>query len=129
MEARGYPMATFDQRAADISVDHPQVVDHYRIAHEIATRRWASGVPDTEALRQATLHYRALFADLLETAGSEWTATSRSTTGRAVGPGPDVAVPIDRATALPPDPARLAPRPSPSAQPADNQPSPSGRRA
>jgi hypothetical protein len=70
MEARGYPVADFDQRAADVSVDHPQVVDHYRIAHDIAVRERANG-GDTEALRQAIVHYRALFADLLETDESE----------------------------------------------------------
>jgi hypothetical protein len=65
MTARGYPVAEFEQRAADISVDHPLVVDHYRAAHDIALRherREAS----TEDLRQALVHYRALFSELLE---------------------------------------------------------------
>jgi hypothetical protein len=66
MEARGYPVADFEQRAADVSVDHPQVVDHYRMAHRIASRRDRIG-PNTEELRQAMVHYRALFSDLLET--------------------------------------------------------------
>jgi hypothetical protein len=66
MAARGYPVADFEQRAADVSVDHPQVVDHYRIAHGIAERGDGS-VADTEDLRQAMVHYRALFSDLLET--------------------------------------------------------------
>ncbi|HEX8026180.1 MAG TPA: hypothetical protein VF484_08245, partial [Candidatus Limnocylindrales bacterium] len=66
MRARGYPVGDFEQRAADISVNHPQVVDHYRTAHRIAERRATSTV-DTEQLRQAFVHYRALFADLLET--------------------------------------------------------------
>lgn len=65
MEARGYPVADFEQRIADISVGHANVVEHYRAAHEIASRR--DGVrTDTEALRQAMVHYRALFEDLLE---------------------------------------------------------------
>jgi hypothetical protein len=64
MDARGYPVADFDQRASDVSVDHPQVVDHYRIAHDIAGRQRGDRA-DTEALRQAMVHYRALFADLL----------------------------------------------------------------
>jgi hypothetical protein len=65
MQKRGYPMGDFDSRAADISVDHPAVVDHYRAAHAIAEsdRR---GEADTEGMRQAVIHYRALFADLLE---------------------------------------------------------------
>jgi len=64
MRARGYPVGDFEQRAADISVDHPQVVDHYRVAHRIATRRDRDA--DTEALRQAFVHYRALFGELLD---------------------------------------------------------------
>jgi hypothetical protein len=66
MRARGYPMVDFEQRAADISVDHPHVVDEYRAAHRIAERHASSGV-ETEDLRQAMVHYRALFDDLLET--------------------------------------------------------------
>jgi hypothetical protein len=64
MEARGYPVADFEQRVADISVEHAAVVDHYRTAHEIASRG-ADGEADTEALREAMVHYRALFDDLL----------------------------------------------------------------
>jgi hypothetical protein len=66
MQARGYPMGDFDHRAADISVDHPDVVDHYRAAHSIA-RRIDDGSEDTEELRSALVHYRALFEDLLDT--------------------------------------------------------------
>jgi hypothetical protein len=65
MQRRGYPMGDFETRAADISVDHPGVVDHYRAARAIALRD-QRGEADTEALRQAIVHYRALFADLLE---------------------------------------------------------------
>ena len=65
MRARGYPVGNFEQRAADISVDHPQVVDHYRTAHRIAERQ-RTGDADTESLRQAMVHYRALFSDLLD---------------------------------------------------------------
>jgi hypothetical protein len=65
MNARGYPVADFDQRAADVSVDHPHVVMHYRAAHATAARS-ADGQADTEELRQALIHYRALFEDLLE---------------------------------------------------------------
>jgi hypothetical protein len=64
MMVRGYPMADFERRAADISVDHPSVVDHYRAAHDITVRDSAS--TDTEDLRKAVVHYRALFTDLLE---------------------------------------------------------------
>jgi hypothetical protein len=65
MTARGYPLGDFDQRAADISVGHPQVVVHYRAAREIA-RRQGRGEASTEELRQALVHYRALFEDLLD---------------------------------------------------------------
>jgi hypothetical protein len=74
MTSRGYPVADFEQRAADVSVNHPQVVDHYRIAHGIATRGDGT-TADTEDLRQAMVHYRALFSDLLET-GEDMTDTS-----------------------------------------------------
>jgi len=65
MQKRGYPMGDFDRRAADISVDHPSVVDHYRAAHDIALRD-RHGDVDTEGMRQALIHLRALFAELLE---------------------------------------------------------------
>jgi hypothetical protein len=66
MQVRGYPMGDFERRAADISVDHPAVVEHYRAAHAIALRT-EKGSEDTEELRTALVHYRALFEDLLET--------------------------------------------------------------
>jgi hypothetical protein len=66
MQARGYPMADFEQRAADISVDHPQVVEHYRAAHAIAAKA-KRGDASTEELRQAMVHYRTLIDDLIET--------------------------------------------------------------
>jgi antitoxin component HigA of HigAB toxin-antitoxin module len=66
MQARGYPMVEFEQRAADVSVDHPDVVEHYRAAHRIAGRS-ARGEAETEDLRQAMVHYRALFQELIET--------------------------------------------------------------
>jgi hypothetical protein len=65
MGKRGYPMGDFESRAADISVDHPTVVEHYRAAQAIALRD-RRGEADTEELRKAVVHYRALFDDLLE---------------------------------------------------------------
>lgn len=65
MRQRGYPMADFEQRAEDLSVDHPAVVENYRIAHDLAVRS-ERGSADTEDLRGAMLHYRKLFEDLLE---------------------------------------------------------------
>lgn len=63
MKARGYPVADFEQRAADISVDHGVVVENYRTAHDIAMRHTA-GHATTEDLRQAMVHYRRLFEEL-----------------------------------------------------------------
>jgi hypothetical protein len=66
MTTRGYPMAEFDQRAEDLSVDHAAVVNDYRQAHQIATRPAdARLATSTEDLRQALMHYRACFEDLL----------------------------------------------------------------
>ena len=65
MEKRGYPMGDFEARAADISVDHPRVVSNYRAARAIALAD-EKGEADTELLRRAVVHYRALFDDLLE---------------------------------------------------------------
>jgi hypothetical protein len=69
MRARGYPADDFDQRVADLSVDHAAVVQHYRAARALAGSR-RSGQIQTEELRQAVVHYRALFADLLQEPGS-----------------------------------------------------------
>jgi hypothetical protein len=65
MKARGYPVTDFEQQVADVSVDHPDVVQNYRAAHDIAARSQTEKV-STEELRKALIHYRALFADLLE---------------------------------------------------------------
>jgi hypothetical protein len=65
MQTRGYPVADFHQRAADISVDHPQVVANYRSAHEIALRV-GKGDGSTEDLRTAMIHYRSLFEELVQ---------------------------------------------------------------
>ncbi|MGJ3701969.1 hypothetical protein [Variovorax sp. AFSI2.2] len=65
MLKRGYPMGDFERRAADISVDHPAVVSNYRAAQDIRARN-LRGEADTEELRRAVVHYRALFDDLLE---------------------------------------------------------------
>ena len=64
MSTRGYPVSDFDQRAADISVDHPLVLENYRTAHEIALRQ-TRGQANTEDLRQAMVHYRTLFEELI----------------------------------------------------------------
>jgi hypothetical protein len=76
MRDRGYPVDDFEQRAADISVDHPQVVENYREGHRLA------GSADTEERRQAMVHYRALFDELLESTADEPLARDTRTSDR-----------------------------------------------
>ena len=68
MKVRGYPVVNFEQRVADVSVDHPAVAQNYRLAHDIAKQHERDEV-GMEKLREAMLHYRALFADLLHDGG------------------------------------------------------------
>ena len=65
LEERGYPVGDFDQQADDLSVEHAQVVEHYRVAHDIVSRD-RKDATNTEQLRIAMQHYRALFEDLLD---------------------------------------------------------------
>jgi FtsZ-interacting cell division protein ZipA len=66
MRERGYPVEDFEQRASDLSVDHPEVMSNYRAAHGISVAN-ERGKASTEDLRTAMVHYRALFEELLET--------------------------------------------------------------
>lgn len=74
MRARGYPMDDFEQRAADVSVDHPDLVQNYREAHQISLAN-DQNMASTEDLRRALVHYRSLFNELLQppSGGSEGT--------------------------------------------------------
>jgi hypothetical protein len=65
MSARGYSVSDFESRAEDISVDHPHVVEHYRAGHDIVLRH-GRGLASTEDMRQAMIHYRTLFDELVE---------------------------------------------------------------
>jgi hypothetical protein len=76
MRERGYPVEDFDQRAADVSVDHPEVANNYRAAHGISVAQ-SRGNATTEDLRQAMKHYRALFDDLLEAREAEKAEANR----------------------------------------------------
>lgn len=82
MAARGYPVADFDSRAADLSVDYPTIVENYRTAHAIALRN-QRGEANTEDLRQAMVSDRALFDELLGTAPTETTRTREERNERA----------------------------------------------
>jgi len=77
MAARGYPIADFEQRAADISVNYPQIVQNYRAGRQIAMKH-SEGKATTEELRQAMVYYRSLFDELLEAPAEENRATERS---------------------------------------------------
>jgi hypothetical protein len=70
MAERGYPVEDFDQRAADLSADHPEVVQNYRAGHALAESAQGDG-ESTEDLRQAMHHYRALFEELVERAPAQ----------------------------------------------------------
>jgi hypothetical protein len=92
MRDRGYPVEDFDQRAEDVSVDHPQVVANYREGHRLASRT-ADGHGTTEDLRLAMRHYRALFTELLEPADDESSAVERRAPATdTVAPGGTTAV-------------------------------------
>jgi hypothetical protein len=84
MRERGYPMDDFEQRAADVSVDHPTVVESYREGHRLSQLS-ASGDATTEDLRQAMQHYRRLFEELLDSAADEPTRRERVETADGAG--------------------------------------------
>jgi hypothetical protein len=76
MAERGYPIEDFEQRAADVSVDHPDVVENYRKGHRLAEAS-ANGSGSTEDLRQAMRHYRLLFEEIVSPAEDEPTSGER----------------------------------------------------
>lgn len=84
MRERGYPVDDFDQRADLVAADHPEVVQHYREAHAAHERHRSAGGVDTEDLRQSFVHYRALFAALVDEADLDRanTVADRTDAGR-----------------------------------------------
>jgi hypothetical protein len=96
MNERGYPTEGGDQVLADLSVDHANVLDHYRAAYDISQRA-ADGMASTEDLRQAMIHYRALFQDLL----GETPATTPVVETTAGLPGDEDAEPATTGTDVP----------------------------
>jgi hypothetical protein len=103
--ARGYPVSDYEDRLAQLSVEHAKVLNHYRDAHEISTRNDA-GKATTEELRQALVHYRELFADLLgerpvgersAVASAATAEQSESVAGTPVAPVAEAPVTTDRA--------------------------------
>jgi hypothetical protein len=94
---RGYPTdGSLDDRLADLSVEHANTLQHYRDAHEISTRN-ASGTASTEDLRQALVHYRALFADLLGENPVAGTTTNGHSTTDTSAPAPRTSADTDAA--------------------------------
>jgi FtsZ-interacting cell division protein ZipA len=87
MADRGYPVDDFEQRAADISVDHPQVVENYRQGHRLAQAS-ADGSDSTENLRQAMRHYRALFEELVEPSSEQPTTREQRSQQDDIAPQP-----------------------------------------
>jgi hypothetical protein len=81
MAERGYPVEDFEQRAADISVDHPLVVENYRQGHRLASASANGSSDSTEDLRQAMRHYRALFDELAEPAANQPIAREQRSNG------------------------------------------------
>ncbi len=91
MEARGYPTQPYDQTLADLSVEHASTLDHFRAAHDISQNA-AAGTATTEDLRQAMIHYRALFAELLGEPASDQDGLAAGQDGvPATEPGPGTA--------------------------------------
>ena len=78
MEARGYPVSDFDERFESLTVDHGEVARHYRAGHDIAVKQ-VDGKATTEDLRQAMIHYEALFGEL---AGEEGTPETERVTAK-----------------------------------------------
>lgn len=101
MTDRGYPMADFEQRAADISVDHPRLVEDYRTAHAISGSA-TQGSNDTEQLRRAMQHFRSLFDELLGPSGSEPARSERvANDGSAVEQPPVEHAPVEQPADVP----------------------------
>jgi hypothetical protein len=103
---RGYPTGEYDERLANLSVEHASTLQHYRDAHEISERN-RDGSASTEDLRQALVHYRALFADLLGTDPVPTNGTAASAESTEVKPtAPAPRTPADEKTDAAPDTSR-----------------------
>lgn len=136
MAERGYPTRDFADQTASLSVEHGHTLDHYRRGHSISTRASAVGDISTEDLRQAMVHYRALFDDLLDLPAAERTAeegTARravrrhtSGSGRtAAADGPVTGEPAGSDPHLDPDPDH---GPAAAGRPHENSPRARGAR-
>jgi hypothetical protein len=124
MEDRGYPTQPYDQTVADLSVQHASTLDHFRAAHDISQNA-AAGAASTEDLRQAMIHYRALFAELLGEPTSDLDARAGQdgvpATEPAAGTAGDQPAPssIDQSAATRADEPVATPVDDPAATPVD----------
>jgi len=121
MEDRGYPTQPYDQTLADLSVEHASTLDHLRAAHGISQNA-AAGIASTEDLRQAVIHYRALFTDLLGEPASNLNGRAADQGGvpateRGGGTAGDQSVPsfVDQSAATPVDEPVATPMDDPAA--------------
>jgi hypothetical protein len=123
MEDRGYPTQPYDQTVADLSVEHASTLDRFRAAHDISEKA-AAGSASTEDLRQAMIHYRALFAELLGEPASNLDARAVEQGGvTTTKPDEPVTAPADVAAGAPADRPAPAAADQPAATSAD-QPGP-----
>ncbi len=120
MEARGYPTQPYDQTLADLSVEHASTLDHFRAAHDISQNA-AAGTATTEDLRQAMIHYRALFAELLgEPASDDRSAATPVDEPVATRAGEPAATPVDEPAAAAADEPVVTRADEPAATPVDD---------
>ena len=123
MEARGYPTQPYDQTVADLSVEHASTLDHFRAAHDISQNA-SAGTATTEDLRQAMIHYRALFAELLGEpsnldARASQNGVPATESGAETPAGQAAATPVDDPAVTRPDEPVAARVDEPAAAPAD----------
>jgi hypothetical protein len=120
MEARGYPTQPYDQTLADLSVEHASTLDHFRAAHDISQNA-AAGTATTEDLRQAMIHYRALFAELLGEPGrDDQSAATPVDEPVATRAGEPAATPVDEPAAAAVDEPVVTRADEPAATPVDD---------
>jgi hypothetical protein len=117
MEARGYPTQPYDQTLADLSVEHASTLDHFRAAHDISQKA-SAGTASTEDLRQAMIHYRALFAELLGDPASDLDGRAGQDGVPAAEPAPGTAG--DQSAATPVDEPAATRADEPAATPVDD---------
>ena len=113
MRDRGYPVDDFETRSQMLAADHPEVVEHYRAAHAVGSRQ---DPVDTEELRQAFVHYRALFELLLDDGGQHRSDATPAERPDAMPAERSDAMPAERSDAMPADRTIATEQPQPTAE-------------